>query len=93
MTNPPSPVSVQPGNFEEALINAQRLLEDDPSAALKQAEALVQMRADVRVFRLAAEAARKLGYTADAEGAELGAIQAGLEAPEMKEAASALAEI
>jgi cytochrome c-type biogenesis protein CcmH/NrfG len=92
MTDQPSPVHVLSGSFEEALTNGQRLLERDPAAALKQAEALVQLKQDARVFRLAAAACRKLGYKADAEGAELGAIQAGLAEPEMKRAALAEAE-
>lgn len=92
MTDNPSPVFVRPGSFEDALSNGHRLLERDPAAALKQAEALVRLRRDARVFRLAAAAARKLGMKADAEGAELGAIQASLEAPELREAATAAAD-
>ena len=92
MTDDPSLIIIRSGSFEEALTNGQRLLERDPSAALKQAEALVRMRRDARVFRLAAAAARKLGLRADAAGAELGAIQASLDTPEMKEAAIAAAE-
>jgi cytochrome c-type biogenesis protein CcmH/NrfG len=74
------------------LANGQRLLEGDPAAALKQAEALVRLKQDARVFRLAAAACRKLGLKADAEGAELGAIQASLDEPEMKKASLAEAE-
>ena len=92
MTDQPSSVYVRSGSFEEALANGQRLLEGDPAAALKQAEALARLRQDARVFRLAAAACRKLGYKADAEGAELGAIQASLAEPEMKKAALAEAE-
>lgn len=92
MTDHPSPVHVRSGSFEEALTNVQRLLDQDPAAALKQAEVLVRQQQDARVFRLAAEACRKLGYKADADGAELGAIKASLEEPEMKRAALAEAE-
>lgn len=92
MTEPSSPVQVHPGSFEQALADAQRLLESDPSEAIKQAEALVQVKQDARVFRLAAAACRTLGRTADADGAELGAIQASLGEPEMKRAALAEAE-
>lgn len=92
MTNRPRQVHVRAGSFEEALANGQRLLDRDPAAALRQAEALVKSRNDARVFRLAAAACRKLGMDADAEGAELGAIQAGLAEPAMKGAALAQAE-
>lgn len=92
MTDQPSPVFVRPGSFEAALANGQRLLDHDPSAALKQAETLVRLRKDARVYRLAAEACRKLGLKADAEGAELGAIQANLEEPRLKQAAELLAD-
>lgn len=92
MTDQPSPVYVRSGSFEEALADGQRLLDRDPAAALRQAEALVRLKQDARVFRLAAAACRKLGMKADADGAELGAIQASLAEPEMKRAALAEAE-
>lgn len=92
MTDRPSAVQVRPGSFEEALANGQRLLEQHPAAALKQAETLVRLKRDARAFRLAAAACRKLGMTADAEGAELGAIEAGLTDPELKSAAVAVHE-
>jgi tetratricopeptide (TPR) repeat protein len=92
MTDQPSPVFVRSGSFEEALANGHRLLDRDPSSALKQAETLVRLRKDARVFRLAAAACRKLGLKADAEGAELGAIQASIEAPQLKQAAELLAD-
>jgi tetratricopeptide (TPR) repeat protein len=87
MTDQTSPIFVRAGSFEEALSNGQKLLERDPAAALKQAETLVRQRKDARVYRLAAAACRKLGMKADAEGAELGAIEASLAEPEMKRAA------
>jgi tetratricopeptide (TPR) repeat protein len=92
MTQGPAPTDASSATFEEDLAEGQRLLDGDPSAALKQAEALVRVKGDARVFRLAAAACRKLGYKADAEGAELGAIKASLEEPEMKKAALAEAE-
>jgi tetratricopeptide (TPR) repeat protein len=92
MAEPSSSVHLGSGSFEEALAKGLGLLDRDPSAALRQAEALVRQRPDARVFRLAAEACRKLGYIADAEGAELGAIQASLAVPEMRDAALADAE-
>jgi tetratricopeptide (TPR) repeat protein len=92
MTDQPSPVQVRPGNFEEALANGLRLIGQDPASALKQAEVLVGIRRDPRVYRLAAVACRKLGLNADAEGAELGAIQASLELPELRRATLALAD-
>lgn len=92
MTDRPSPVQVRPGSFDEALSNGRRLLEQDPASALKQAETLIRIRQDARVYRLAAEACRKLGMKADAEGAELGAIQAGLTDPLAKRISLALEE-
>ena len=92
MTDGSSPVQVRPGSFEEALANGQRLLDQHPSAALKQAETLARLKQDARVFRLAAAACRKLGMTVDAEGAELGAIEASLAEPELEEAAIAETE-
>lgn len=92
MTQGPTSTDAPSASFEETLAEAQELLDRDPSAALKLAESLVRLKNDPRVFRLAAAACRKLGYKADAEGAELGGIQAGLEEPEMKRAALAEAE-
>lgn len=92
MSDQPTTAFAHSGSFEEALSTGHRLLEQDPSAALKQAEALVRLRKDARVFRLAAEACRILGFKADAEGAELGAIEASLQEPELKQAAQLLAD-
>lgn len=89
MNNPSPPILVRQGSFEEALANGQRLLDRDPSSALRQAETLVRLKKDPRVFRLAAAACRKLDMRADAEGAELGAIEASLADPELKRAAEA----
>ena len=80
------------GSFEDALANGHQLLKSHPEAALKQAETLVRLERDPRVFRLAAEACRILGLKADAQGAELGAIEASLSAQIFKDVALALAE-
>ena len=92
MTNQTSPVNVRPGSFEEAFANGLRLLDQDPASALKQAETLIRIRQDARVFRLAAEACRKLGMKADADGAELGAIQASMADPMVSQIAVAESE-
>jgi tetratricopeptide (TPR) repeat protein len=92
MTNQPSPVQVRSGSFEEALANGHRLLVRDPASALKQAETLIRIQRDARVYRLAAVACRRLGLKADAEGAELGAIEASLESPKLKQAATLLSD-
>ena len=85
-------VRATPEGYESALSHALALLEKDPEAALDQAEALVRLKKDPRTFRLAAAACRKLGLTKEAEGAELGAIQAALASPELREAAAAMAD-
>lgn len=92
MIDPTSPVQVDFGNFEEALDKLQRLLETDPSGALNHAEILARQKQDARLFRLAAIACRQLGLKADAEGAELGAIQASLAEPQLKDAAQSLVD-
>jgi len=92
MTNPSSPVQIRSGSFEEALANGQRLLDRDPASALKQAETLIRIRRDARVFRLAASACRKLGMTAEAERAELGGIETSFAERELEAAAIAEAE-
>ena len=84
--------TVRSGSFEDALANGQRLLDRDPAAALQQAETLFRLKRDPRVYRLAAAACRKLGRTADAENAELGAIDASLDEPELQRAAVAGSE-
>src|SRR5215212_5545457 len=72
------------------LITAVRdLLETDPRAALENAEMLLPSTPDPRVFRLAAEACRRLDLAADAEDAELAGIQAGFRDPELNRAAIA----
>src|SRR5262249_34319547 len=74
----------------DSLLAAVRdLLESDPRAALEQAELLLPTAPDPRIFRLAAEACRRLGLSTDAEDAELAAIQAGFRVPELNEGAIA----
>lgn len=92
MSNHHSPVQIRSGSFEEGLANGLVLLDQDPASALKQAETLIRVRQDARVFRLAAEACRKLGMKADAEGAELGAIQASMADPRVSRIAVAESE-
>lgn len=83
-----SDISVQrrSGGFEEALANGQRLLDQHPATALEQAETLFRLKRDPRVYRLAAEACRKLGREAEAERAELGAIEVSLDDPKLRKA-------
>ncbi|MCL6740181.1 sulfotransferase [Sphingomonas sp. RB56-2] len=92
MTERSSAVQVKPGSYEEALANGFRLLDLDPSAALKQAETLVRVKRDPKTFRLAAAAYRRLDMRVDAEAAELSAIEASIPEPSMKEIAAALGE-
>ncbi|HEX8578142.1 MAG TPA: sulfotransferase [Allosphingosinicella sp.] len=87
-----APASPRQGSYEEALANGRRLLRDDPAAALRQAEDLVRVAKDARAFRLAGAACRALGMTEDAQGAELGGIQASLSQPELRKAAEQQAE-
>lgn len=87
MTDPLEP-SVEV-SIDNLLAAVRDLLDSDPRSALEQAEALLPSAPDPRVFRLAAEACRRLGLTADAEDAELAAIQAGFREPQLNAAAIA----
>ena len=80
---------VQARDLDEALKRARRLLVENPQAALAQAETLVRADPDPRVYRLAAEACRRLGMHADSISAELAGIQAGLSSRELEPAAIA----
>ena len=91
MTDRPSTASARSESFEEALAIG-RHTRPKPVRCVEAGETLVRLKKDARVFRLAAEACRKLGLKADAEGAELGAIEANLQQPELKEAAQLLAD-
>lgn len=76
-------------SFDKLLAGLRDLLDTDPRAALEHAERLLPSVPDPRVFRAAAEACRRLGMTADAEDAELAAIQAGFGVSELNAAAVA----
>jgi len=80
---------VRGGSFEQALANGQHLLDQHPEVALEQAQTLLRSGAEPRALRLAAAAFRRLGRAADAEAAELAAIQAGLKNSELEKAALA----
>lgn len=83
---------VEASNLDEALAQVLRLLDENPDAALTQAEKLLRVHPDPRLFRLAAEACRKLGLDGDAVSAELAAIQAGFSNRELERAAIAQSE-
>lgn len=80
------------GNIANDLTAARQLLAKDPREALNLTQAMLRSAPDPRVFRIAAEACRRLGMEADAEDAELAAIQAGLRVPELIKAAEAARE-
>ena len=75
--------------LDDLLSSVRGLLDSDPRAALSHAEMLLPSSPDPRLFRLAAEACRRLGMTADAEDAELAGIQAGFRSPDLNRAALA----
>ncbi|WP_037552799.1 tetratricopeptide repeat-containing sulfotransferase family protein [Sphingomonas sp. URHD0057] len=82
-------VEVQAGTLEEGLANGYALLDPHPEAALMQAQTLLKLGSDARVFRLAASAHRRLDQAREAEAAELAAIEHSLTVPELKAAAGA----
>ena len=79
-------------NFEDELADIRGLVISDPAAALGSAESMLKTNADPRVFRVAAEACRRLGLEEDAVSAELAAIQTALSSAELAEAALAQSE-
>ncbi|HEX6661696.1 MAG TPA: sulfotransferase [Sphingomicrobium sp.] len=83
-----APVDPAPG-IDHLLETVRGLLDSDPQAALRYAEMLLPSTPDPRLFRLAAKACRRLGMDADAEDAELAAIQAGFRVRELIDAAVA----
>lgn len=92
MTSPPAaPLGVEV-SIDNLLAAVRDLLDSDPRTALEQAEALLPSTRDPRIFRLAAEACRRLDMTDDAADAELAAIQAGFRVSELNDAAVALQE-
>lgn len=74
------------------LTMARQLLGKDPRAALNLAQDLLRVTPDPRVFRIAAEACRRLGMDAEAEQAELAGIQAAFRLPELDAAAVAASD-
>lgn len=76
-------------SIDNLLAAVRDLLDSDPRSALDHAETLLPSTPDPRVFRLAAEACRRLGMADDAEDAELAAIQAGFRVPALNAAAVA----
>ena len=68
-------------SIDNLLAAVRDLLDSDPRSALDHAEMLLPSTPDPRVFRLAAEACRRLGMADEAEDAELAAIQAGFRSP------------
>ena len=77
------------GTLESNLADARELLTSDPAQALAFVESRLGSFPDRRLFRIAAEACRQLGLDADAEDAELAAIQASFKAEELDQAAVA----
>ena len=75
--------------LENELTTARELLAADPQKALDFIETRLPAYPDRRLFRLAAEACRRLNLTADAEDAELAAIQASFKLPALDQAAVA----
>lgn len=81
----------QPGTVEEALANGRVLLEQQPAAALAQAQAILRAhRGSAPALRLAAAAHRALGEEQHARRAELSALQAGERDPALQAVARAL---
>src|SRR5215210_4395779 len=80
------------GSLDDDLATARSLLQTDPNEVLSFVEARLPRTPDPRLFRLAAEACRRLGLDEDAEDAELAAIQAGFHVPELNDAAVAAQE-
>jgi tetratricopeptide (TPR) repeat protein len=77
---------------EAAVSEVARVLQQDASQALERAETFLRSCPDPRLFRLAAEACRRLGLAEDAVSAEIAAIQAGLANAELGRAAATLSE-
>src|SRR5215208_1619809 len=85
-----NPPSIAAGDsLDDELAAARELLEKDAGAALSLVESRLSTMPDPRLFRIAADACRRLGLNEDAEDAELAAIQAGFRVPELNDAAVA----
>jgi tetratricopeptide (TPR) repeat protein len=68
---------------------SMEMLEQNPNLALNFVETRLPSNPDPELFRIAAEACRRLGLNTDAEDAELSGIQAGFQNPELNAAAIA----
>ena len=79
-------------DHDDELATARGLLDKDPRQSLNRVQQLLSLNPDPRLFRIAAEACRRLGLHADAESAELAGIQAGFRVPELIAAAEAGAD-
>lgn len=81
----------QPGTVDEALANGRTLIDQQPAAALAQAQAILRAhRGHAPALRLAAAAHRALGEDQHARRAELSALQAGERDPALQAVARAL---
>ncbi len=81
------------GGLDEALANGRSLLGKDPAGAAAQAREIIRINPNIAdAHRLLAAALRNLGRSADAEKAELAAIDAAAFEPALVEAAIALAD-
>jgi tetratricopeptide (TPR) repeat protein len=91
LTNVTSSTAVQTrgGSFEEGLANGHKLLGSHPAVALQQAQTLLRGGPEARAFALAAAALRRLGRVAEAEQAELSAINASFAVRELEKVAIA----
>lgn len=70
------------GDLSEALDNGMRLLERDPSAAVEQADAIIERNPDgAKAYRLRAAALRLLGRNHEADEAEQEALKASARHP------------
>ena len=85
-------VQTRGGSFEEGLANGRKLLASHPAVALQQANTLLRGGPDPRALELAAAALRRLGRAAEAEQAELSAINASFAIRELDDVAVAGSE-
>lgn len=76
--------------FNDALVEARRLVDSHPASALKRAQALIRSTPDPRALRIAAAAHRQLGQSVEAELAELAGIKVSFENPILQQATEAL---
>jgi tetratricopeptide (TPR) repeat protein len=80
------------GSLEQALRHGAGLLERDPEAAAGQAREILRLRPfEARAHRLLGRALRRLDRIAEADAAEISAIEAAAHDPLLREAGAALA--